>query len=60
MLRISAELGEASVADISHQLFRPRSWGAMAEDETYAHLEHLRTQGRARVREEAGVLLYTT
>ena len=60
VLRISAELGEASVAAISHELFRPRSWGAMAEDETYAHLEHLRTQGRARVREEAGVLLYRT
>jgi glyoxylase-like metal-dependent hydrolase (beta-lactamase superfamily II) len=60
VLRISAELGEASVVDISHQLFRPRSWGAMAEDETYAHLEHLRTQGRATVREEAGVLLYRT
>ncbi len=60
LLRISAELGEASVADLSHRLFAPRSWGAMAEDETYAHLEHLRTQGRARVREEAGVLLYRT
>lgn len=60
VLRISARLGEASVADISHELFRPRSWGAMAEDETYAHLEHLRTHGRATVREEAGVLLYRT
>ncbi len=60
LLAISAELGEASVADLSHRLFAPRSWGAMAEDETYAHLEHLRTHGRATVREEAGVLLYTT
>lgn len=60
LLRISAELGEASVEQLSQKLFAPRSWGAMAEDETYAHLEHLRTQGRARAREEGGVLLYTT
>lgn len=60
LLRISAEVGEASVAALSQRLFAPRSWGAMAEDETYAHLEHLRTHGRATVREESGVLLYTT
>ncbi|MBV9952102.1 MAG: MBL fold metallo-hydrolase [Acidimicrobiia bacterium] len=54
----SEELGWASVTDLSHKLFRPRSWGGMAEDETYAHLEHLRMKRQARVREEAGVLLY--
>ncbi len=26
-------------------LFRERSWGEMAESETYAHLEHLRELG---------------
>jgi glyoxylase-like metal-dependent hydrolase (beta-lactamase superfamily II) len=56
--RYSEELGWASVTDLSHKLFRPRSWGGMAEDETYAHLEHLRRQRQASVREEAGVLLY--
>jgi glyoxylase-like metal-dependent hydrolase (beta-lactamase superfamily II) len=44
---ISGELGPASVRDFSRQLFRPRSWGAMAESETYAHLEHLRLAGEA-------------
>ena len=58
LLGIGAELGWASVADLSHRLFAERSWGAMAEDETYAHLEHLRLHGQAEVREEAGVLLY--
>ena len=43
----SAELGAASVEDLSHQLFAPRHWGAMAESETYAHLEHLRLSGHA-------------
>ena len=38
-------LGEASVVELSHELFKPRSWGRMAESETYAHLEHLRHSG---------------
>jgi glyoxylase-like metal-dependent hydrolase (beta-lactamase superfamily II) len=44
---ISGELGPASVQDFSQQLFRQRSWGPMAESETYAHLEHLRIAGEA-------------
>jgi glyoxylase-like metal-dependent hydrolase (beta-lactamase superfamily II) len=55
---ISAELGWASVVDVSHQLFAPRSWGRMAESETYAHLEHLRLQGRAETRGEGRSLAY--
>lgn len=38
-------LGEASVVELSKHLFKPRSWGQMAESETYAHLEHLRHTG---------------
>jgi len=38
-------LGEASVVELSKHLFKPRSWGQMAESETYAHLEHLRISG---------------
>ncbi len=41
----SAALGETSVVELSHQLFKERSWGRMAESETYAHLEHLRHAG---------------
>jgi glyoxylase-like metal-dependent hydrolase (beta-lactamase superfamily II) len=37
----SAELGWASVVDLSKRIFQPRVWGSMAESETYAHLEHL-------------------
>ena len=55
---IGAELGWASVTDLSRRLFAERSWGAMAEDETYAHLEHLRLQSQAQSREEGGRLLY--
>jgi glyoxylase-like metal-dependent hydrolase (beta-lactamase superfamily II) len=55
---ISRELGPASVADISKKLFRPRSWGPMAESETYAHLEHLRLAGRAERRRERDHLIY--
>jgi glyoxylase-like metal-dependent hydrolase (beta-lactamase superfamily II) len=55
---ISADLGWASVTDVSRQLFAPRSWGSMAESETYAHLEHLRHRGQAEVDERDGLLYY--
>jgi glyoxylase-like metal-dependent hydrolase (beta-lactamase superfamily II) len=58
---IGRELGLAAVEDFSHRLFHPRSWGSMADSETYAHLEHLRLQGLAETRREPdGKLLYTT
>lgn len=45
---ISRDLGRpASTREFTRQLFRPRSWGSMADSETYAHLEHLRLQGQA-------------
>lgn len=47
--RAAVELGPASVETLSHRVFDPRVWGQMAESETYAHLEHLRLQGRVRV-----------
>jgi glyoxylase-like metal-dependent hydrolase (beta-lactamase superfamily II) len=54
----SERLGPASVIDLSHELFRPRVWGPMAESETYAHLEHLRLIGEAWRSEEGGLLSY--
>jgi glyoxylase-like metal-dependent hydrolase (beta-lactamase superfamily II) len=44
---ICRDLGPATVEAISQRLFRQRSWGPMAESETYAHLEHLRHSGDA-------------
>ena len=46
-----AGAGEASVTALMQHLFRPKVWGAMAESETYAHLEHLRLAGEASRRE---------
>ena len=41
------------------RLFRERSWGEMAESETYAHLEHLRLEGMAEAhRDDKGRLVY--
>jgi len=58
---IGAEIGPGTVADYSHKLFRKRSWGAMAESETYAHLEHLRIAGDAEVHEnDERKLVYST
>lgn len=56
---IADELGEAPVVEYSQRLFRPRSWGPMADSETYAHLEHLRLDGRmATARDEDGLVTY--
>jgi len=55
---ISAELGPASVIELSRRLFRPDHWGGMAEAETYAHVEHLRIEGLAVRYEKDGVLVY--
>lgn len=51
-------VGDGTVEDLAHQLFRPQSWGQMADSETYAHLEHLRLLGQARRTESAGMLRY--
>jgi glyoxylase-like metal-dependent hydrolase (beta-lactamase superfamily II) len=58
---IGRELGLASVEAFSQRLFHPRSWGSMAESETFAHLEHLRLLGMADARRDGeGRLLYAT
>jgi glyoxylase-like metal-dependent hydrolase (beta-lactamase superfamily II) len=59
---ISREIGRpANVEVFMQQLFKPRSWGAMAESETYAHLEHLRIAGDAeRNEDDQGKYLYLT
>lgn len=46
--QISRDYGRpATVAEFSEHLFKPRSQGAMADSETFAHLEHLRVAGEA-------------
>lgn len=45
----SDEIGNGTVNDYMKALFKERSWGSMAESETYAHLEHLRLLGDASV-----------
>jgi glyoxylase-like metal-dependent hydrolase (beta-lactamase superfamily II) len=57
--QIALDLDEAPVQDYSRRLFRERSWGPMAESETFAHLEHLRQHGRlASTRDPDGMLRY--
>ncbi len=41
----SDDLPNGTVEEFMRVLFRERSWGEMAESETYAHLEHLRESG---------------
>ncbi len=57
--KIAREIGRADVNAFMKRLFRERSWGDMAESETYAHLEHLRMAGKAAAfRNEQGRLVY--
>lgn len=49
---------ELTVPEYSKYLFKPRSWGPMADSETFAHLEYLRQQGRATARAADGELRY--
>jgi glyoxylase-like metal-dependent hydrolase (beta-lactamase superfamily II) len=56
---ISLAIGPATVEELSQQLFRKVSWGAGAQSETYAHLEHLRIRGEAHREERAGKPVYT-
>lgn len=52
------ELGRGTVEDYMKRLFQPRSWGSMAESETYAHLEHLRRLRQAKVTSDGSQLRY--
>jgi hypothetical protein len=61
LFQIALELEGAPVKEYSQRLFKERSWGPMAESETYAHLEHLRRDGRLSNFQDAdGVLRYQT
>ncbi len=56
---IAREIGPATVEAFSRRLFKRRSWGSMAESETYAHLEHIRKTGQAECHQNAqGKLTY--
>ena len=52
------DLDGGTVEDFSHQIFPERSWGQMAESETYAHLEHLHLADQAERWDEDGFLRY--
>lgn len=55
---IASQIGEADVIEFSRHLFQERSWGAMAESETYAHLEHLRLIGQATMAQDGDRMRY--
>ncbi|BAN04458.1 MBL fold metallo-hydrolase [Ilumatobacter coccineus] len=54
------DLPNGTVSDFMRVLFRERSWGDMAESETYAHLEHLRELGELTRSESDGFASYAT
>jgi glyoxylase-like metal-dependent hydrolase (beta-lactamase superfamily II) len=56
--RASDEVGRGTVEEYMKRLFQSRSWGSMAESETYAHLEHLRLLDQAAVSSDGAQLRY--
>lgn len=54
----SHDLPDGTVEDFMRVLFRERSWGEMAESETYAHLEHLRELGEMSRSTDHGLARY--
>ena len=59
LIRVAVdELGSATVTEYMQQLFKERSWGSMAESETFAHLEHLRVLGEVTVRTGDGPTVF--
>jgi glyoxylase-like metal-dependent hydrolase (beta-lactamase superfamily II) len=54
----SHDLPDGTVEDFMRVLFKERSWGEMAESETYAHLEHLRELGEMSRRVDRGMARY--
>lgn len=53
-------LPTGTVEDFMRVLFKERSWGEMAESETYAHLEHLRELGDLSRHTDAGFARYAS
>ncbi len=51
-------LGDGTVEEYMQQLFQPRSWGPLAESETYAHLEHLVARNEAVTLSDQPLLRY--
>ncbi len=51
-------LPNGTVTEFMRVLFKERSWGEMAESETYAHLEHLRERGELEHHLDGGVARY--
>ncbi len=59
ILREAGErLGDGTVEEYMQALFQPRSWGPMAESETYAHLQHLALRNEAVIRSDGPLLRY--
>ena len=55
----AGELGTGTVPQYMQRLFSERSWGNMAESETFAHLEHLRVLGDLTAAERDGQTVFS-
>jgi glyoxylase-like metal-dependent hydrolase (beta-lactamase superfamily II) len=59
-LRAASDVvGAGTVEEYMKQLFKPRSWGPMAESETYAHLQHMKLRNQAETNSDGSQLRFT-
>jgi glyoxylase-like metal-dependent hydrolase (beta-lactamase superfamily II) len=58
LLDASTQIGPATVEELAHEIFPRKHWGAMAESETFAHLEHMVLAGSVERWREHDRLLY--
>jgi len=58
LVAASIAIGPATVQSLSREIFPKKHWGVMAESETFAHLEHLVSEGRAERWTESGAFVY--
>ena len=56
--KAAPDLGDTTVTDYMRVLFRERSWGDMAESETFAHLVHLAELGELERSTSDGVVRF--
>jgi glyoxylase-like metal-dependent hydrolase (beta-lactamase superfamily II) len=58
LIEAGDDLGDGTVEQYMKTLFKERSWGPMAESETYAHLQHLRFRNQADINDDGPMLRF--
>jgi len=58
LLTLAGSGEHATVPDYMRELFKERSWGSMAESETFSHLDYLRRKGQLVAGDASGLMTF--